>query len=193
MKYLLILFIFISCTSTKKVATTTNETSESKTANIDSIVKVKSDSLRLLYEEKQRQFETGVIFMNTQLDSLCQMVINELQAGVLEGDERADSLLQALRKIIRPVNVIKVNRDGSFEASGQIQSFNLKISEWQKRYDSLRVEKERSDSLNKALSEQNKTILSKTNLDKKTKVLNFWWLFLIGFVAGIFIDRKFLS
>lgn len=190
MRLLLILFIFISCTSTKKVATTTNETSESKTVNIDSIVKVKSDSLRLLYEEKQRQFETGVIFMNTQLDSLCQMVINELQAGVLEGDERADSLLQALRKIIRPVNVIKVNRDGSFEASGQIQSFNLKISEWQKRYDLLKLEKERIDSVNKKLSEENKSLAETRNVDKKTKFLTNWWIYLLFFAGGMALMYK---
>jgi len=172
---------FLSCKTSKHITTSV--------VTVDSsYLKEKIDSVHVLLEEKSRLESTikelqyaGVVFDSSKCPP-SQFVIDK--------NCNVDSILRILDEY---KNTVKIYADGTIEAQGKLKSayytknkLTQTISELTNTIDSLRKMK------------QTKSIAYKTTIatvDKEVKRSFFsqWWMWLIVFVAGCYIDRRSLS
>lgn len=166
-------FVALSgCNSSKKVNKVLTE--ETRVLTVDSAAKVTSDSTKLKVEEKIKTSDNTVEFYPAYPTELRNVPGKDL--------------------ISYPCDTIYVPKiryfpDGSFEATG-VRRVNLKLTEWEKKYDSLNIEYNLEINRRMTLEQElkSKTVVK----DKETKpVFLGWLLFLvIGFVTGYYAKHK---
>lgn len=186
MRYLLIILL-VGCSTSKKIDSTVN--TDVHKVNVDSLVNKKTDSVRKVYEEALKEMSAGVEFVINNNDSICREVERQLQNDVLNNKDKADSLLIALRNAVAPVNKVIVKPSGEMEYTGQIKSFNIKVSDLQRKLDSTKISRDTE------LKYKNYVIDSLRNekviVAKKTKVKGFgWFWFLVGFLGATFLWKR---
>lgn len=168
---IIIVILFSRCNTTKHTLQTIQSIEQKNSVNVDSLVKAKVDSVRVTIERSKTETSTGVIF-----DHQCDSVfIHEY-----------DSI---------PIDRIVYKSDGSFEATGIIKSYTLKISDWQKKYDSLSLVKTELDSLNKSLLQSTSQTTTVKTEDKTAKVSSLWRgiIVIIAFLLGTIFGWKIIS
>jgi len=176
---IVVAFLF-SCTSSRHVVKTETIVDSSATeAYKDSFRVAKEEAIhwRSKYNEQE--------YNEVEFDS------SKCPPPFITIDEHcnADSVRAVLEGIY--TNKVKVLANGTKEYSGNIARFKFKLEKSEERE---LVYKQTIDSLRMALSEKKieyKTVTVEKEVKSKTKVLNFWWLLIVGLVAGLFIERKF--
>jgi heme/copper-type cytochrome/quinol oxidase subunit 2 len=156
-------FFFLSCTTTKKVDKQTENITEVKTVNIDSIVKLKVDSTARHWMEFVRTLDADIIF-------------NDCDTVFTPGKERV-------------VNTIKYVPGKGFEAVG-VKQFKLKESELIKTIDELTLDREHEVNLRIAAEDSLKYYHSMKTTDKKKKSIWWIWFGLGGLTVFALYNRK---
>lgn len=178
-----------SCSSSKQFNKTENRKDSTITEKqSDSTDYWKSEAIRLESEIKQLQY------LSAEFDSTkCPEIVFPEGAALLNKDS-VQRLITDLNNALTGVNnKLKINADGSMELSGRLKQI---------KYSNEKLLKEISeketviDSLTKKLAEKKtevKTEFITVEKKSKTKVLNFWWLFLIGFAAGVIVTYRLIK
>jgi heme/copper-type cytochrome/quinol oxidase subunit 2 len=164
---LLILMLGIfACTTTKHIEKETESITEVSKVNIDSIVKIKVDSVASHYQEFLNQLEADVVFSD------CDTV-----------------LLPGETKIVNTVTYVPGK---GIVATGNIKQFKLKQEELIKLIDEITIEKENEINLRIRAEDSLKYYHSLKTLDKKTK--SIWWIWFIAGAFTMFCiwKRKFI-
>lgn len=183
---LLLLLMMCSCTSTKDVAKT-----EIKTV-VDSSSVRKADSLALVINrmkvnharELQEARRTSVVFKDTPCPE-----VN------VEGcdEDSLKKLIQQQQVLIKSFqNKVTQLANGSIVYEGQIASATadlerLEMENTTLAHDNISLIQQREELTNSLKKTQEEVVkLKKT----KTSFLNFWWVFVLGFIAGIVSYHK---
>jgi len=162
--------LFASCKITKQIDKQTDVVTETEKINIDSIVKIKVDSIARHYSELMKLLDADVIF-------------NDCDTIYITGKERI-------------INTIKYVPGKGFEVSGDIKQFKLKEAELLKQIDEITLEME-METNKRMIAEQDlvsaKFLLSK-EVKKKSKSLWLLWYSLgAASMFGLYNRRKIIS
>jgi len=156
-----------SCKVTKDIEQEVQTTSVVTKVNVDSIVKVKVDSVAKHYQELIKTLDADIIFNDPEHDTV-----------FIQGKERI-------------VNKVEYVPGKGFNVSGDIKSFKLKESELLKKLDEISLDREMETNLRMSLEDSVKAykfLLSK-EVERKTKNL-LWWGMLIGAAVVLFIYNR---
>lgn len=171
---IMVLLLLATACSTQKHIVSTKATVDSTAINEkDSIIRVLTqDNQRLTSEIHELQY-AGVTFDTS----------GQHPVYIIEGEAacNVDSILALLHDAN---NKVKIYADGTIEANGRLKSAyyskdkaNRFIIELQRINDSLRAVKQK---------EEIRYITNTVTVDRQVKrsLLNFWWLFMIGFISA---------
>src|SRR5688572_12608208 len=165
-------FALGSCNSTKNIDKTSKETETAIKIDSSAYFHEKVDSLQRTLTEERNIRKTGVVFNR-------QPIISNVP-----GEELIDDCPPCAN------NEIHVKADGSFTAKGDIAAFNMEEDQLRKQLVEVINERELETSHRKVLEQQLKEVVKNKIVEKKTKVLTQWWIWLIFLAAGFFIGFR---
>jgi hypothetical protein len=184
MKYLLITLILISSCKTSKVITRT--LLETDSTSIVERDRLRKDSTAMVATHK-KEIEiiknTGITFQP------------KCDTFIIDGHCNVDSIMKVVNAL---KNSVKINKDGSIEANGNLMSAYSNIQDLSRENDSLgsvyvSLQKDYVDSVT-----QLHTLRSNESIVKKSKpggIFTWWWLFPFGVLVGIvlhwYLAKKF--
>lgn len=190
----------VSCTSTKKIATTkqTFDSTDYKLAK-DS-VRMLSKEVKVLKTTLLTKKQTGVEFAAPcpPCPKLPQ-IPGEL---ALMNKDSVNALIEDLNNLITfnnnyltgLENEVKIYKDGTKEFKGRIRNYSELDEKKQETIDSLSAENDVTKLQLKEAQIQISKLSETKAVDKKTSFLQWWHFLIIGFIAGgvvlIPLDRK---
>jgi len=179
--------LIFSCSSSKKINTSSEKTTATSIIDVDSLVTKKVDSTSRHYEEKIKTLDNIIEFGENCNDDVLAEVIDSLQSQLFDSAVNLDALRRAIyllqsEKLKQPGKIV-YRPDGSFEATG-LKYANMKLFESQKQIDDLKMMVEEMTNLKIKAEEELKVEKANKQVDKKTKFFTQWWLWII--IAVVF-------
>jgi len=192
MKYIYLLIttaLIISCKTSRNIQSTVTTTDSTRTHLVDSFTRVLADETARHQQEIHEITSSGVTFDNTPCPDLDSLKILLDSAGVANME-----LWEKDQQIASLKNQVKINRDGSIEASGKIKSAFLtadrmanEANYWHRSSDSLKAA---NDSLNEQLSKKE---VVKEKIVERTFIP--WWMFgllVVALFLGLYLRGFFI-
>lgn len=177
---ILVMVLLASCTSTKQVSKQTTTVDSSYIKELESWNKMLiTENERLNVENHELQYNS-VEFDSTDCPPT-QIIIDE-RCNV-------DSITAVLRDQF--ASTVKIHADGTIEAKGRLVRANASMQKLQK----FVFEQSRTiDSLKKVKQKETVKTVTKTEYKDKYVKRSFmtgWWLWLLFFLAGVFVGVKY--
>lgn len=181
-----IAYVLTGCSSSKHVATSSEEVTSTSAINVDSLVRRKIDSTASHYEQKIKQLDNTIQFGENCNDDTLNSIIRKLRSALTDSTYRVQSLMAAiaqLESLPKQPGKIIYKSSGSFEAIG-LKFANLKLLQSQVAIDSMRSALEEEVNLRIVAGDSLSIIKNTKTVDKEKKFFDKWWIwFLLGAIA----------